>query len=109
MNDETTDKAVASDPQFVKQIGAKTRRKLKARRNSVPGVWFGLGISARTPLTGQLLTDSEAQSDQREVEEIHLFDNRPKSEAVYTPVHQRLLPLDEIGLAKRRPNVRRTP
>ena len=29
---------------FVEDIGAKERRKLKARRNPAPGVWFGLGM-----------------------------------------------------------------
>ena len=26
------------------QVGAKAARKLKAQRNSTPGVWFGLGM-----------------------------------------------------------------
>ncbi len=30
-------------PDFAKQIGVKASRKLKARRNPSPGVWFGLG------------------------------------------------------------------
>jgi ATP synthase protein I len=29
---------------FVKQVGEKATRKLKARRNSAQGVWFGLGM-----------------------------------------------------------------
>ncbi len=29
---------------FSKQIGIKTQRKLRARRNLTPGVWFGLGM-----------------------------------------------------------------
>src|ERR1700733_8332792 len=32
------------DPAFAEQIGAKAKRKLKARRNGTPGVWFGLGM-----------------------------------------------------------------
>ncbi len=31
-------------PDFSEQIGAKAARKLKARRNPSPGVWFGLGM-----------------------------------------------------------------
>lgn len=31
-------------PAFAAQIGAKADRKLKARRHSEPGVWFGLGM-----------------------------------------------------------------
>ena len=29
---------------FARQIRLKTARKLKAQRNPVPGVWFGLGM-----------------------------------------------------------------
>jgi len=29
---------------FSREVGAKAARKLKARRNSTPGVWFGLGM-----------------------------------------------------------------
>jgi ATP synthase protein I len=31
-------------PGFAGQVGAKAARKLKARRNGAPGVWFGLGM-----------------------------------------------------------------
>jgi ATP synthase protein I len=30
---------------FSRQVGAQAARKLKARRNSTRGVWFGLGMS----------------------------------------------------------------
>ncbi len=33
-----------SEPTFAGQIGVKAARKLKARRNPAPGVWFGLGM-----------------------------------------------------------------
>jgi ATP synthase protein I len=29
---------------FAEQIGADAARKLKARRNPAPGLWFGLGV-----------------------------------------------------------------
>ena len=29
---------------FSKQIGIKTRRKLRSQRNPTPGLWFGLGM-----------------------------------------------------------------
>jgi ATP synthase protein I len=44
MNDEPNGKASKSGPAFAGQVGAKAARKLKARRNSTPGVWFGLGM-----------------------------------------------------------------
>jgi F-type H+-transporting ATPase subunit gamma len=50
-------------------------------------------IAAITQLTGRILTEIEALRG--EVEEVYLFHNRPKSGAVYEPVMQRLLPLDQ--------------
>lgn len=44
MNDDPLKKASAHRPTFAGQIGAKATRKLKARRNSTHGVWFGLGM-----------------------------------------------------------------
>jgi len=60
-------------------------------------------VKAITPLVGQILMESETRrspsatlrTGQGEVTELHLFYNRPTSGAVYTPVSQRLLPLDE--------------
>lgn len=39
--------------------------------------------------------ETESNYGQGEVAELHLFYNRPPSGAAYTPVDQRLLPLDE--------------
>jgi ATP synthase protein I len=33
-----------SEQAFASQVGAKAARKLHARRNPTPGVWFGLGM-----------------------------------------------------------------
>jgi F-type H+-transporting ATPase subunit gamma len=52
-------------------------------------------VKAITPLVGQVLVASEARRSQGEVAGLYLFYNRPTSGAVYEPVHQRLLPLDE--------------
>jgi len=43
MNDQPK-KPSKSEPSFAAQVGAKAARKLKARRNSTQGVWFGLGM-----------------------------------------------------------------
>jgi len=51
-------------------------------------------VKAITPLVGQILLESEARQ-RHGIAELHLFHNRPKSGAVYEPVNQRLLPLDE--------------
>jgi F-type H+-transporting ATPase subunit gamma len=52
-------------------------------------------VKAITPLVGQILVESETRHSQGLVTELHLFYNRPSSGAVYAPVSQRLLPLDE--------------
>jgi F-type H+-transporting ATPase subunit gamma len=52
-------------------------------------------VQAITPLVGQILVASEAHHSDGEVTELYLFHNRPTSGAVYAPVSQRLLPLDE--------------
>jgi len=57
-------------------------------------------VKAVTPLVGQILIESETRQNHGEVTELHLFYNRPKSGAVYTPVSQRLLPLDETWRRK---------
>lgn len=44
MSDEPTTKRAVNGPTFAAQVGAKAARKLKARRHSSPGVWFGLGM-----------------------------------------------------------------
>lgn len=38
------EKPSKNEPTFAGQVGAKATRKLKARRNSTRGVWFGLGM-----------------------------------------------------------------
>src|ERR1700684_2344097 len=41
---EPINKTPNTEPPFAEQVGAKAARKLKARRNPTPGVWFGLGM-----------------------------------------------------------------
>lgn len=43
MNDEPR-KTLKNEPTLPRQVGAKAARKLKARRHSAHGVWFGLGM-----------------------------------------------------------------
>jgi F-type H+-transporting ATPase subunit gamma len=52
-------------------------------------------VKTITPLVGRILVESEARQSRSGVSELHLFYNRPASGAVYAPVGQRLLPLDE--------------
>lgn len=52
-------------------------------------------IDAITPLVGQILIEMETCRARGDVGEVYLFHNRPQSGALYAPVSQRLLPLDE--------------
>jgi ATP synthase protein I len=42
MNDEP--KTPDPDPTFAREVHAHATRKLKARRNPTPGIWFGFGM-----------------------------------------------------------------
>jgi len=44
MNNAPNDKASKEGSTFAVQVGEKAARKLKARRRSASGVWFGLGM-----------------------------------------------------------------
>jgi ATP synthase protein I len=44
MNKTPDTKLPEADSRLSRQIGAKAARKLKAQRQSVPGIWFGLGM-----------------------------------------------------------------
>jgi len=37
-------KTSTNTPAFASEVGAKAARKLRARRNPTPGLWFGLGM-----------------------------------------------------------------
>lgn len=58
---------------------------------------FAVPNSVKTisPLVGEILVDTETRPGPVAVAELHLFYNRPTSGSIYTPVTQRLLPLDE--------------
>jgi ATP synthase protein I len=44
MSDDSARSASMREQERAKQVGAKAERKVKARRNPTPGVWFGLGM-----------------------------------------------------------------
>ena len=44
MSEEPETKSARDETAFSREVGAKAARKLKARRNSAQGVWFGLGM-----------------------------------------------------------------
>jgi len=51
-------------------------------------------IAAITTLVGRILIEIETQREQGKIAEVYLFHNRPMPGAMYEPVMQRLLPLD---------------
>jgi F-type H+-transporting ATPase subunit gamma len=57
-------------------------------------------VNAITPLVGQILVECETRHGQQEGAELYLFYNRPITGAVYAPVSQRLLPLDDTWRRK---------
>ena len=57
-------------------------------------------VQAITPLIGQILVEHETHHGRGEVTGLRLFYNRPTSGAVYAPVHQRVLPLDDAWRRK---------
>lgn len=78
-------------------VGERIQSRL-ADTDLVPGASFILpnSINAITPLVGQILIEMETQREKGEIAQVYLFHNRPQSGAIYTPVSQRLLPLDDV-------------
>lgn len=78
-------------------VGERIQSRL-ADTDLLPGESFILpnSISAITPLVGQILIEMETQREKGEISQVYLFHNRPQSGAIYTPVSQRLLPLDAV-------------
>jgi len=76
-------------------VGERIHSRL-AETSLMPGESFMLpnSIAAITPLVGQILVELELHRERGETAQVYLFHNRPKSGAIYTPVCQRLLPLD---------------
>jgi F-type H+-transporting ATPase subunit gamma len=52
-------------------------------------------IGAITPLVGQILGEVERLRETGDISQVYVFHQRPQSGAIYTPVFQRLLPLDQ--------------
>ncbi len=78
-------------------VGERIQSRL-ADTDLLPGECFILpnSISAITLLVGQILIEIETHREKGEIAQVYLFHNRPKSGAIYTPVSQRLLPLDDV-------------
>ncbi|MBF0245731.1 MAG: F0F1 ATP synthase subunit gamma [Planctomycetes bacterium] len=105
-NDAVADSAIKtlaalSGKSLVWAVGERVHARLSDAGLPLAGL-FNVPNSVKTisPLVGQILIEHETHHDRGEVSELHLFYNRPVSGAVYAPVHQRLLPLDETWRRK---------
>lgn len=113
-NDVVADHALKTlgsltDKPQVWAVGERVHARLKDAGLPLVGLFtVPNSVKAITPLVGQILVQSEPRrspsatprSGRGEVTELHLFYNRPTSGAVYEPINQRLLPLDETWRRK---------
>jgi F-type H+-transporting ATPase subunit gamma len=77
-------------------VGERVRARLADAGLPVVGLFnVPSSVAGITPLVGKILVETEAHQRQGEFSALYLFHNRPTSAAVYTPVDQRLLPLDD--------------
>ncbi len=76
-------------------VGERIQSRLEETDLS-PLAGFALpnSISAITPLVGQILIEMESRREKDEITQVYVFHNQPQTGAVYSPVSQRLLPLD---------------
>jgi F-type H+-transporting ATPase subunit gamma len=96
----TTLKALPGTPE-VWAVGERVHARLTDAGLPLVGVFtVPNSVNAITSLVGQILVECEKRNGQGEGTELYLFYNRPMSGAVYAPVSQRLLPLDETWRRK---------
>lgn len=77
-------------------VGERVRASLESASLPLKGLFAVPGsVKAIIPLVGQILTTSRICHDQGEAEALYLFYNNPTSGAVYSPISQQLLPLEE--------------
>jgi len=87
--------ALPGEPQ-VWAVGERVHARLVDAGLPLTGLYaVPNSVKAITPLVGHILIESEPQHSQTAITELYLFHNHPKSAAVYAPVSQRLLPLDD--------------
>jgi F-type H+-transporting ATPase subunit gamma len=77
-------------------VGERVHGRLADKGLEVPGL-FSVPHSVKTisPLVGRILGESEALGKTGNLKELYLFYNHPRVDVIYTPVSQRLLPLDQ--------------
>ncbi len=77
-------------------IGERMQTRLEDNGLSIAGLYsVPNSVNTITPLIGQILLESDIQQEKGEISQLYIFHNRPKPGAIYEPLVQRLLPLDE--------------
>jgi len=77
-------------------VGERIHARLADAGLALEGVFaVPNAVQAITPLVGRILVESETDGSEGAIRTLYLFHNRPTSGAIYRPVQQRLLPLDE--------------
>ncbi len=76
-------------------VGERVKARLEDAGVELAGIFaVPNSVQAITPLIGQIQIESESHPDEGGQAQLYVFHNRPKSDALYEPVSQRLLPLD---------------
>ncbi len=82
-------------------VGERVRARLSDAGLPLAGLYaVPNSVKAITPLVGKILLESEAREGKNALAALHLFYNRPSSAAVYAPIGQQLLPLDDAWRGK---------
>ncbi len=82
-------------------VGERIRARLSDAGITVAGTYAQpSAVEAIAPLIERLQFDTQAHASQRLSPRLYLFFNQPKSGALYEPVTQRLLPLDDAWRAQ---------
>jgi F-type H+-transporting ATPase subunit gamma len=85
------------EKKIVWSVGERIQSRLEETELSpIAGFTLPNSISAITPLVGQILIEMEARLENDEITQVYVFHNQPKSGAIYSPVSQRMLPLDAL-------------
>jgi F-type H+-transporting ATPase subunit gamma len=101
-NDAVTDFAIATLAALPGKhrawaVGQRVYARLADAGVPVSGIFtVPSSVKAITPLVGQIQIESEAQRARGEYAQVYVFHNRPLPGALYEPVSQRLLPLDDV-------------
>ena len=85
--------------QYIWAVGERIRSRLEDVGVPLAGMYeVPSSINAITPLGARILIDSKEHWEKNNSAQFFIFHNRPKVGAIYEPVNQRLLPLDEQWL-----------